>query len=74
MLALWHRRPWCRVYETRVRIYVPWDPKESWCQLNAEGMFGEGLEVFANAGPFLDRADLISEIAFGAKNPRYRLR
>ena len=32
------------------------------------------VELFANAGLFLDRADLISEIAFGAKNPRYRLR
>ena len=65
MLAPWHRRPWCRVYGTRVRIGVT---------LNAEGTFGEGLELFANAGLFLDRADLISEIALGAKIPRYRLR
>ena len=42
--------------------------------LNAEGTFGEGLELFANAGLFLGRADMISEIAFGAKIPRYRLR
>ena len=28
MLAPWHRRLWCRVYGTQVRIFVPWDPKE----------------------------------------------
>jgi len=50
------------------------DPLAGGVALNAEGNFGEGLELFANAGLFLDRADLISEIAFGAKNPRYRLR
>lgn len=74
MLALWHRRPWCRVYGTRVRFTSPGIRKKAGAQLNAEGTFGEGLELFANAGLFLDRADLISEIAFGAKNPRYRLR
>jgi hypothetical protein len=42
--------------------------------LFAEGTFGEGLELFADAGLFLDQADLSSKIAFGAKNPHYRLR
>jgi hypothetical protein len=65
MLAPWHRRPWCRVYGTRVRIGVA---------LFADGTFGEGLELFADAGLFLDQADLSSKIAFGAKNQHYRLR